>query len=48
MSKMTVARESEESTLKYKRLVFVEFLEMIGRAAEAKYRNSEFENDSLA
>lgn len=48
MCKMTVPQESEETTAKYKRLAFVEFLEFIGRVAEMKYRNSDLEDLSLA
>lgn len=44
MSKMTVVNEAEESSTKYKRLVFVEFLEMIGRIADIKFRGSEMDS----
>lgn len=48
MSKMTTVNESEESN-KYKRLQFVEFLEMIGRAADQKFKDTEMEGElSLA
>ena len=47
MSKMTVALEGEESTLKYKRLAFVELLEMLGRIADMRYRNTEMHKDKL-
>ena len=43
MSKMTVMDEAEESTLKYKRLQYVELLEMIGRIADVKFRGSDME-----
>lgn len=43
MSKMTVANEVEESTVKYKRLQFVELLEMVGRIAEVKFRGTEMD-----
>ncbi len=43
MSKMTVANEGEESSLKYKRLAFVELLELIGRIADIKFKNTEYE-----
>jgi hypothetical protein len=36
MSKMTVTNENEESKTYY-RLLFVEFLEMVGRIAHLKY-----------
>lgn len=37
LCKMTVPIESEDSTAKYKRLKFVEFLELIGRVADYQY-----------
>ena len=40
MSKQTVAHENEEM-LKYEYINFVEFLEMVGRCAEYKFRDSE-------
>lgn len=40
---MTVVDESEESSTKYKRLQFVEFLEMIGRIADLKFKITEME-----
>ena len=43
MSKMTVINEAEESTIRYKRLQFVELLEMIGRIADVKYKGTELE-----
>ena len=47
MSKMTVANESEEATLKYKRLQFVEFLEMLGRIADLKFKGTDMERMKL-
>ena len=44
MCKMTVINEAEESTLKYKRLQFVELLELMGRVAEVKFRGTEMES----
>lgn len=43
MCKMTCVNEAEESTMRYKRLQFVELLELIGRIAEVKFRGTEFE-----
>lgn len=43
MSKVTVAYENEEITRKYMRMTFVEFLEMVGRVAHLKFRDSELE-----
>lgn len=49
MCKMTCVNEAEESSVKYKRLQFVELLEMVGRIAEVKFRGTEMENQlSLA
>ena len=49
MCKMTCVNEAEESTIRYKRLQFVELLELIGRIAEVKFRGTEFETSmSLA
>ena len=48
MCKMTVPIETENSSDKYKRLQFVELLELIGRVAEMKYRNTELERQPLA
>ncbi len=39
MSKMTVKNEMEKGAQSYQKLVFVEFLEFIGRAAFEKYKN---------
>lgn len=44
---MSVISESEESTVKYKRLQFVEMLEMIGRIAECKYKENDIDRDPL-
>ena len=43
MCKMTTVNEAEESSIKYKRLQFVEFLEMIGRIADVKFKGTESE-----
>lgn len=43
MAKMTCANENEDSAKKYQRLLFVEFLEMIGRVADHKFQGSELE-----
>lgn len=43
MCKMTVINEAEESSVRYKRLQFVELLEMIGRIAEVKFKGTELE-----
>ena len=43
MCKMTVINEAEDSTLRYRRLQFVELLEMIGRIADVKYKGTEME-----
>ena len=40
MSKMTVKNEMEKGVNPYKKLLFVEFLEFIGRCAALKYRRS--------
>jgi len=48
MCKMTVALESEESSVKYRRLVFVEFLELVGRIADLKCKGTELERLPLA
>lgn len=48
MSKMTVPFENEDTdAAKYDKLLFVEFLEMIGRVAEYKFRGTELENLGL-
>ena len=41
MCKMTTVNEAEESNIKYKRLQFVEFLELIGRIADVKFKGTE-------
>ena len=41
MCKMTTVNEAEESNTKYKRLQFVELLEMIGRIAEVKFKDTD-------
>lgn len=46
MSKMTVADENGEMW-KYDEISFVEFLEMIGRAADLKFKDSEQESLEL-
>ena len=38
MSKMTVKNELEKGLNPYKKLLFVEFLEFVGRCAAVKYR----------
>jgi hypothetical protein len=43
MSLMTVVDEARESTKGYKRIQFVEYLEMIGRIADMKFKGSEME-----
>jgi len=43
LCKMTTVNEAEESTLKYKRLQFVELLEMIGRIADVKFKGTDME-----
>lgn len=48
MSKMTVTNEQEDSTTKYRRLQFVEFLELIGRIADHKFKGTEMEKIPLA
>ena len=45
---MTCANENEEGGKKYSRLMFTEFLEMIGRVAELKFKESELEEMHLA
>ena len=40
MCKMTCVKESDDSSVQYKRLQFVEFLELIGRIAQLKYKSS--------
>jgi len=47
MSKMTVINENENVKSKYQKMYFVEFLEMIGRAAEVKFRGTGMANLSL-
>lgn len=42
MCKMTVVMESESPTEKYKRLQFVELLEMIGRITDLKYKSLDY------
>jgi len=46
MSKMTVPLENGE-IVKYDRLLFVEFLEMIGRVADFKFKGTELEDIAL-
>lgn len=47
MSKMTIANEEFDHE-KYSKMMFVEFLEMIGRVAVAEYQNSDLANEALA
>lgn len=47
MSKMTVANEERDSYDKYDVLLFVEFLEMLGRIAHIRFQDSEFAKASL-
>mmetsp|Transcript_9869 Transcript_9869/g.14937 ORF Transcript_9869/g.14937 Transcript_9869/m.14937 type:complete len:84 (+) Transcript_9869:154-405(+) len=47
MCKMTVEKENENNK-QYFELKFVEFLEMIGRVAEAKYKNTPIYDMPLA
>jgi len=44
MSKMTLHDENNDGEARMKRIDFVEFLEMIGRAANVKFRGSELED----
>ena len=48
MSKMTCANENELGGKMYSRLLFTEFLEMIGRVADLKFKESELEKIHLA
>jgi len=42
MSKMTIAEENQDGAeVSYKHIKFVEFLELIGRAADLKFQGSE-------
>ena len=43
MSKMTMPDENNDGSARMVRIDFVEFLEMIGRAAHVKFRGSELE-----
>ena len=43
MSKMTMPDENNDGSARMARIDFVEFLEMIGRAAHVKFRGSELE-----
>ena len=43
LCKMTTVNEAEESTLRYKRLQFVELLELVGRIADLKFKGTEQE-----
>lgn len=47
MSKMTITNEEFEHE-KYTKMVFVEFLEMIGRVAVTEYHGSDIVNETLA
>ena len=44
MSKMTMPDENNDGNGRIKMMDFVEFLEMIGRAAHVKFRGSELED----
>ena len=49
MSKMTGARENDkEQVAEYGRVSLVEFLEIVGRCADHKFRGSELEDIDLA
>ena len=49
MSKQTVINDSEETgQRKYKRMVFVEFLEFLVRLAQLKFMETELENIEVA
>ena len=48
MCKMTITDEQDDSTAKYKKLQWVEFLEMIGRVADLKFKGTELEIIPLA
>ncbi len=45
---MTVINENEGVKAKYQRMYFVEFLEMIGRVADIKFRGTAMETLSLS
>ena len=47
LCKMTVVDEADDGLNRYNKLYFVEFLEMIGRIAEIKYRGTEVAQQSL-
>ena len=44
MSKMTLHDENNDGEARAKRIEFVEFLDVIGRAAHVKFRGSELED----
>lgn len=46
MAKMTVVQENEQAA-KYQEILFVELLEMLGRAAELKYKGSPLASEPL-
>ena len=48
MSKMTIEKEIDGGNKYYNRIKFVEFLEMIGRVADLRFRDSEMEEFNLA
>mmetsp|Transcript_32855 Transcript_32855/g.50226 ORF Transcript_32855/g.50226 Transcript_32855/m.50226 type:complete len:100 (+) Transcript_32855:7203-7502(+) len=49
MSKMTCVVETKDSDKKYHQLIFPEFLELIGRVAQFKFKdNEEMQDQSLA
>lgn len=43
LSKMTVIEDATESTVRYKRLQYVEFLDYLGRVADAKFKKSDLD-----
>ena len=45
MSKQTIVLEKEDGPTKYDKLLFVEFLELIGRIAQIKYDGTEIQNE---
>jgi hypothetical protein len=48
MCKMTIIDEQDDSIAKYNKLQWVEFLEMIGRVADLKFKGTELEIIPLA
>ena len=47
LCKMTVVDEADDGLNRYNKLYFVEFLEMVARIAEIKYRGTEVSQQSL-